>query len=305
MTSLCKEYYQFLLAQGILGGICMGMSMGPAMAATGQYFHKKRGAAMGLSIAGSSLGGIIFPIALSKMLNNPNLSFGWTVRILGFIMLALILPACFCIRARLPPRDGQFFLPKAFTEPLYVAIIASVFLMMLGLFTPFFYLPSFAVSHGMSAQLSAYLVAILNAASFFGRVVPGIMADKLGALNMLFVAGLSTGILVFAWQAMNTNADIIVFSALYGFCSGAIISLMSFALAGVPKNPQNIGTYMGMGMAVCSLAALAGPPANGALVTQYHGFKQSMDMSGTFVVVGAFGVLIAKRVSGKGFWVKA
>lgn len=35
ITSICKKYWHFLLAQGILGGFCMGMSMGPAMAATG------------------------------------------------------------------------------------------------------------------------------------------------------------------------------------------------------------------------------------------------------------------------------
>lgn len=47
MTSLCKEFWQFILAQGILGGLAMGMTMAPGMAATGQYFNKKRGAAMG------------------------------------------------------------------------------------------------------------------------------------------------------------------------------------------------------------------------------------------------------------------
>src|SRR4051794_30041645 len=113
MTSICKTFWQFLLAQGIMGGMSMGICMGPAMAATGQYFQKKRGAAMGLAISGSSLGGIIFPIALSKMLYNPSLGFGWAVRILGFIMFALLLPACLLIRARLPPRTGRFFLPGA------------------------------------------------------------------------------------------------------------------------------------------------------------------------------------------------
>ncbi|RFU24586.1 hypothetical protein B7463_g11751, partial [Scytalidium lignicola] len=55
MTSLCDKYYQFMLAQGILGGISMGMTMSPALASAGQYFHRKRGAAMGLAVAGASL----------------------------------------------------------------------------------------------------------------------------------------------------------------------------------------------------------------------------------------------------------
>lgn len=280
------------------------MSMSPAMAATSQFFSKKRGAAMGLAVAGSSLGGIIFPIALSKMLYGSSLGFGWTVRILGFMMLALILPACFSIRARLPPRAGKFFLPSAFKNFVYIAIITAVFFMMIGLFTPFFYLPTYAVDHGMSAQLSSYLAAILNAASFFGRVIPGILADKLGPLNMMFISGLCTGILILVWQAITTNAGIIVFSVLYGFFSGAIVSLMTFALASCPSSPQDIGTYLGMGMALCSFAVLIGPPINGAIVTRYHEFSQSFDMSGVFVIAGAFVILVAKQLSGKGMFAK-
>jgi MFS family permease len=169
MTSLCKEYYQFVLAQGVLGGLANGMTMAPAMAATGQYFNKKRGAAMGMAIAGSSLGGVIIPIALSKMLNNPKLGFGWTVRIIGFLVAGVLLTSCLAIRARLPPRKDRFWLLSAFKEPLYLAILGSGFLMIIGVFTPMFYLPTYAVQHGMSRQLAFYLVAIFNAASFFGR----------------------------------------------------------------------------------------------------------------------------------------
>jgi len=282
----------------------MGMAMGPCMAATGQYFQKKRGAAMGLAIAGSSLGGIVFPILLSHMLYNPKLGFGWTIRILGFIMAALMLPSCFVIRARLPPRNGRFFLPEAFKSHLFNAIVVSSFLMMIGVFTPFFYLPTYAVQHGMSKELAANLAAILNGASFLGRVIPGILADKIGPLNMMMTAGLCTGILEFCWQLTTTNADIIAFTALYGFFSGAIISLMTFSLASVSKNPQDIGTYMGMGMAVVSVATLIGPPINGALVTKYDSFKQAQNFSGAVVVFGAMSLIVAKKVKGGGIFSK-
>ena len=289
-----------MLAQGILGGFAMGMTMAPAMAATAQYFKKNRGAAMGVTVAGSSLGGVIFPIALSHMLYNPRLGFGWTVRICGFMMLALLFPACAAIRARLPPRKAKFFLPSAFKEARYTTIIGAVFFMILGIFAPFFYLPTYAVYHGMSTQLASYLISILNAMSLFGRLIPGILADRAGPLNMLCGAALCTGILILCWQKATTNASIIVFSALYGFFSGAIVSLMSVSLAHVPRDSRDIGTYMGMGMAVISFAALAGPPINGALITRYGGFEQVSIFSGVVVLAGGFAVLLAKQASGKG-----
>jgi MFS family permease len=304
MTSLCTEYYQFLLAQGILGGISMGMMMAPAVAATGQYFNKNRGAAMGLAIAGSSLGGIVWPIALGKMLYNPNLSFGWSVRISGFIMLALVGPACAAIRARLPPRKGMFFLPEAFKNPQFLGVVGSTALMLLGLFMPFFYLPIFAVENGMSTDLAAYIIAILNAGSFFGRVIPGVLGDKLGRYNAFSAAALSSGVLLLCMQWLNSNASIIVFSGLYGFCSGAIVSGMSVVLAQIPKDPREIGTYMGMGMATISIAALVGPPIDGAFQTHYHGFHQVSTFSGVMVLAGGIACFLTKHTTEKGIFGK-
>src|SRR5437762_3981182 len=169
MTSVCKEYYQFILAQGILGGFCCGMLMSPAMAVIGQYFNKKRGMAMGIGVAGSSLGGIVFPIVLQKLIEKPSVGFGWAVRISGFLIATLLSISVIAIRPRLPPRNDQFFLWSAFRNPAYVLTIVSVFLMTWGLFTPFFFLPSYAVSKGMSVRNSSYLLSILNGASLPGR----------------------------------------------------------------------------------------------------------------------------------------
>jgi MFS family permease len=304
MTSLCTEFYQFLLAQGILGGISMGGMMAPSMAATGQYFNKNRGTAMGLAVAGSSLGGVVWPIALSKMLYNPSLSFGWSVRISGFIMLALIGPACAAIRARLPPRKGTFFLPEAFKNPQFLGVVGSTALIMLGLFLPFFYLPTFAVAKGMSINLASYIIAILNAASFFGRVIPGVLGDKLGRYNAFCAAALSSGVLLLCFQWLDSNASIIVFSGLYGFCSGAIVSSMSVVLAQVPKDPREIGTYMGMGMACVSIAALVGPPIDGAFQTHYHGFHEVATFSAVMVLVGGVGCFLTKLTTSKGLFGK-
>ncbi|KAH8802923.1 monocarboxylate permease-like protein [Xylogone sp. PMI_703] len=304
MTSLCKSFYQFLLAQGFLSGFTMGMAMAPCMAATSQYFNKKRGAAMGIAVAGSSLGGVIFPIALNKMLNDPNLTFGWTVRICGFIMLALLLPSTLAIRARLPPRSQNLFLPSAFKEPPYTILIVALIFVMLGVFIPIFYLPIYAVQHGMGTQLALYLTAILNAASFAGRVIPGVTADKVGRLNMLTFVCLSTGILCLCWQKTSSNASILVFAGLYGFSSGAVVSLLPVCFAQIPKNPQDIGTYMGMGMFCVSFASLVGPPINGALVTHYKGYTQSSIFSGVMILTGGFIILLLKYITGKGFFVK-
>ena len=238
------------------------------------------------------------------MLNNPNLSFGWTIRILGFLIVAVMLPSALAIRARLPPRKERFFLPGAFKEPQYIALIFSVWLSILGVFVPIFYIPSYAVTKGMGTELAFYLTAILNAASFFGRVIPGITADKVGRLNMLFVMAVLTGILGMCWQKATSNAGIIVFSAFYGFTSGSIVSLMTACFTQIPKNPGDIGTYLGQALLVVATGSLIGPPVSGALVHHYGGFNEVSYFCGAMSLAGGLSVLIVKQTAGKGLLAK-
>jgi MFS family permease len=300
MTSLCDSYWQFMLAQGVLTGVADGLLMFPSLAAAPQYFHKKRGAAMGLAIAGSSLGGVIFPIALGKMLTETSLGFAWSMRICGFIMVPFLAFACFAIRPRLPPRKTNFFLPEAFKMPLFNTLLAANFCLFIGMFTPLIFIPTYAVTKGVDPTLAAYLVAILNAASIVGRIVPGVLADRLGRLNMLIAAGLSTGILVLVWPKAEGTAGIIAFSVFFGFCSGAIISGGSVALSLCPEDPKDTGTYLGQGLGVASLATLVGPPVTGAMLDKYHGFTEIAIFGGVLTLAGTTFAIAAKASTKKG-----
>lgn len=300
MTSLCKEYWQFMLAQGVLMGSVMGFLQFPAMAAVSQFFNKKRAAALGIVVSGSSIGGVVIPIALSKMLNGSSIGFGWSVRVIGFILIPLLGFACVAITTRLPPRTSKLFLWKAFKEPKFVLLTIALFFMLLGAFTPLFYIPTYAVSRGMEPTLASYLLAIINASSTFGRVVPGILADKFGRLNIFAFGGFVTGIVILCWDKAETTAALVVYSIAIGFSSGTIISGCSAAFTECPEDPRDLGSYIGMGMGVSSFAALIGPPVSGVLVSKYGGYSQVSIWSGVTVLFGSIIVLAAKASTSKG-----
>ncbi|EKV05875.1 Monocarboxylate transporter, putative [Penicillium digitatum PHI26] len=283
-----------MLAQGVLGGIASGMLFAPVMTCVSHYFHNRRAAALGVTVSGSSIGGVIFPIALSKMLRNESLGFGWSVRIVGFIILFMVLIAMITVRERLPPRYGKVLLPAAFTRAPYTLVTLGIFFMMWGLFTPFFYLPQYAQSHGMDSQLSTYLLSILNAASVFGRVLPGMVADKIGRFNILIITGVCTGILLLCWIAITSSAAIVVFAVLYGFFSGGIVSLMSPCIAQVTPSPDQIGTHLGMSMAIIGLAGLTGTPICGALLEKYGTYTRAAIFSGVVMLFGSVLVIAAR-----------
>ncbi|KAJ5351327.1 Major facilitator superfamily domain general substrate transporter [Penicillium brevicompactum] len=294
MTSLCKTYYQFMLAQGVLGGISSGMLFAPVMTCVSHYFHTRRAAALGVTVSGSSIGGVLFPIVLTQMLRNKSLGFGWSVRIVGFLILFMVSIAMATIKERLPPRQGKILLPSAFTRASYTLVTFGIFFMMWGMFTPFFYLPQYAQSHGMSSHLSSYILSIVNAASVPGRILPGLAADKLGRYNILIINGACAGILLLCWIATSSNASIIIFSVLYGFFSGGIVSLISPCIAQVTPSPDQIGTHLGMSMAIIGLAGLTGTPICGTLLERYGSYTQAAVFSGVVMLVGAFLVTVAR-----------
>lgn len=300
MTSLCTQYWHFMLAQGVLSGISNGLVMFPAMSAVPQWFHKKRGAAMGAAIAGSSIGALVFPLMLSKLLNATDLGFGWSMRIAGFVMLPPLAIACLTVRGRLPPRKTRFLLLEAFQKPMYDLLIVSMFFTMVGMFVPLFLIPTYAITQGMAPTLASYLVAIVNGVSFLGRVIPGVLGDKFGRLNIYVLAGIFTAILCFCWPLAKSNASIIVFASFFGFFSGAIVSGGTVAITLCVDDPREIGTYMGMGMALASFAALAGPPASGALFDAYEGFYEVSYFSGGMTLFGALLAILAKWKSSAG-----
>lgn len=289
-----------MLAQGVLLGSVMGFLQFPAMAAVSQFFNKKRAAALGIAISGSSIGGVVIPIALSKMLNSSSLGFGWSVRIVGFIMIPLLGFACVAIKARLPPRNTRLFLWGAFKEPKFVLLTLALSFMLLGAFTPLFYIPTYAVSKGMDITLASYLLAIINAASTFGRIIPGILADKFGRLNIFAFGGFASSIVIFCWDKAETTAALVVYSIVIGFSTGMIISGASAAFTECPSDARDLGTYIGMGMGFSSFAALIGPPVNGALVSKYGGFTEVSIFSGVMVLVGGIVALATKIATPKG-----
>jgi MFS family permease len=299
LTSLCKRYYEFILCQGVFGGLTMGLCYSPAIAVVGHYFHRKRPLVMGICASGSALAGIILPIILDQLFNHTTLGFGWSQRIIGFIFLGFSLVACVTIYPGVEPRKGKYLLPEAFKKPAYSFQVIGLFLIFWGLFEPFFYLPTYAEQHGTSVSLSFHLITILNAGSFIGRIAAGGLGLKIGQFNVLSFSSMVCAVLILSWIRITSSAGLIVFAVLYGFFSGAVISTMISTIPQIASHPSQIGTYIGMMSGIVSVAALIGAPITGAMISRYHDYKQATIFSGVIALVGSCFTLAARFAYGK------
>jgi hypothetical protein len=67
----------------------------------------------------------------------------------------------------------------------FLLLTAGLSVLLFGFFTPLFFIKTYSVDIGMSTRFAFYLPSIVNAASFFGTILPGILADRYGPFNIL------------------------------------------------------------------------------------------------------------------------
>ncbi|KAI0629937.1 MFS general substrate transporter [Trametes polyzona] len=295
MTSLSTKYYQYILAQGILFGIGVGMLFYPSLAAISTHFAKYRGTALGIAFTGSGVGGVVYPIMFDHLFDR--VGFGWAVRISGFISLAACCVAVATVTSLRPPAQQK---PPAlsltlFRDVPFMLVVAGSLLICLGLFIPFFYIADYARDNHIPAHTVFYIISAMNGGGIFGRLAPPLLSDAAGRFNVMVPCALLMGLsaLVF-WVFAKTLVAIILFAIVYGFFSGAFIAMLIPCVAQISELNE-IGTRIGVLYSIISFAALAGGPAAGALLRAGHGSYTGMIvLCGVSNVAGALFMLAAR-----------
>ena len=291
MTSICKSYYQVVLAQGVCTGIGMGLAFLPSTAILAQYFHKRRALAIGLASSGSPLAGIVFPIIFSKLL--PHVGFGWATRVIAFIVLAFSVPPVAFMHYRVKPTGVRRMLDKtAFRDATYLSMSLGAVFAFLTLYVAFFYIEVFDEQrHLSSLSFAPYTVTLLNVGSVFGRLLPNIIADKIGSLNVITFCTFAAGVLLFGWFGVTNLAGLAVFALLYGLFSGAIVSLLPSVAMTLTPDLRNIGARMGLTFLFAGLPLLVGTPIAGAILRSSSGseWKPLIGYSAGGLILGSLG----------------
>lgn len=306
MLSLAKpgQYYQVFLAQAVGMGIGLGMTFLPSLSIVSHHFKKRRALAVGIVISGSSAGGIVFPIMLNHLFMSPHVSFANAVRATGAVAGAMLLAANGLMRTRFPakPASGRTKwteMKEIIWDGAYLWSIAGAFFTSLGVYVPLFYLQLFAVDHGVDVRITTYCLAIMNAGSTMGRIIPTFLADRLGVYNMILPSIFISAALIFSIFGATNSPGVILVAVLFGFSSGAYISLIPSLLVSLCNNLGELGVKMGCAYSVVAAAMLTGTPIAGALLGQERGNSQSLSWWRAIIFTGicAFTGLICMTIS--------
>ncbi|CAM1510757.1 Fc.00g082700.m01.CDS01 [Cosmosporella sp. VM-42] len=293
MASLGTEYYQIVLAQGLCSAIGVSAIFQPSLSCVAGWFNHRRGAAFGILFTGSSIGGIVFPITLSHLIRK--VGYGWAMRIAAFLMLFLLIISNLTVRAYYPPRPHKVTgaqLIKPLTEVEFVLLTAGFFCFSYGFFVPINYLP--VLSTKMSHDLTQYLLPILNAGSLFGRLFSGFVGDKIGRYNVFIIVCYASGIWILAlWLPDPSDPAIIAFAVLFGFFSGAYVSLIAPLVMQISPM-EEYGFRTGIILLVTAIGGLTTNPINGAILDSAGGMIGLKVFSGVFCIIGTTFVLMGR-----------
>lgn len=305
MASLCTQFWQLILSQGVCVGLGTGLLYVPSLALIPQYFQRKKALALGLVASGSSVGGVLYSIIFTQL--QPKIGFGWSLRITGLIALLTLSVAVAVLRRREEPSDktrSLLDLP-AFKERPYVLYCAALCTSYIAFFTPVFYMQPYALVHGLGGQtIALYLVAIMNASSVLGRLAPSLIANKIGPVQTLFCTVSCTAITVFCWIATDSAWGNIAFAVFFGFFSGGVVALLAVVLTSFTHDLSRLGTRLGMSSVFNAFGCLIGAPIGGAILNSTGRYLGIQLYAGCVVTVTA-SCLLALRFALTGNKLKA
>jgi hypothetical protein len=122
-------------------------------------------------------------------------------------------------------------------------------------------------------------------------------------LNVIFVATILSGILTLAlWVPAKESVSVFVYAGLYGFSSGAYVSLGPSVVAQL-SDITEIGMRNGVLYFCVGIAVLIGNPIGGQLLIAMDGDFLGLQLfAGVAMVVGACVILVARVVVAGAGW---
>lgn len=244
------------------------------------------------------MGGVAFPLII--MYSTPHIGFPWAVRIIALLCGVLGLAACFTLRKRLPPnkKAGAGIDLRALSDANYAVTTLAIFLIEFAVFIPYTYICAHAIHIGIPEQTAYRLNALLNAGAIPGRALPGYIADRAGVFNTMCATALTCTVFIFAlWYSVDDGeAKITAFAVLFGFWSGAAISLTPVCVGQVCST-EDYGKRNGTTFFIASFGALTGIPIAGAILQQ-GGYAGLILFAGAAYATAFAAFIVARGMAG-------
>lgn len=263
MYSVASSLPVFYIIAVFVGVFLVGSIIIPISIVLTNWFHKQRGLAISIAMAGSGVGGAVLSPIIGRLITN----YGWrhTYVILAAVMFCVLVPVCaFVIRQR--PED-KGLKPYGYGEdltskknetsepewnvtlaelrkmPLFWAFIAGIALIVIT-GSIISHIPSALVDAGYSMEKASSIASLYLAIAVPGKLILGHVFDRYGAKSGILFGNIAFLLSVAALLFIQHEPILYLMPVLFGFgtCIGTVdASVLTSKLFGTKNYASTYG----------------------------------------------------------------
>ena len=281
---------QFQVLFGVLVGLATGSFYVPMTATTSRWFTQHRSLAVALVSAGISLGSAVMGPLARWMIT----SYDWRTAmfVLGEVAVVVIVPAALLVRepslsvtaamaAAAGSEGREFTVAQALRSPQFAAIALAYFACCAAHSGPIFHMVTYAIDHGITAMAAATVLSAAAVASLSGKIICGLVADRVGAKRTLVVGLAIQAVSVSLYLFTRDLASFYALALMFGFAYGGVMPLYAI-LVREYFGARIMGTAFGAVAFVSTLGMAMGPLAGGWLFDTFGSY--------VWLYMGSFGI---------------
>ncbi len=295
-----------LIGFGVMAGMGFGLGYASATPAAVKWFASdKKGMITGIVVSGFGLAPVYIAPLSKFLLGEYGLSasfqiLGASFAVVTFFLCQLIknppvvAAAANTSKASVPANKVDFTWRDMLRTPTFYllwieyACVAIAGLMIIGHLAKIV-----AIQSGNTIQIGFLFVALLAIFNASGRIIAGIVSDKIGRIKTLFLVCMTQAVVMFLFSSFSTITTFMIGSAVVGFSYGACLSLFPSTTADY-WGSKNLGLNYGLLFTAWGVGGVFGPILAGQIADMTGNYNMAYMVSAGFLVLAGLLTFITK-----------
>ncbi|KAF9106230.1 hypothetical protein BGX29_010103 [Mortierella sp. GBA35] len=291
LASFSTALWHLYACHGVLFGFGASFAYTPAIAVPSQYFSLNRGLVIGLAVSGTGMGGFVLAPMTQALIDR--LGVFWTLRIIALLTFVVwdherslgsstdygetttvcekdpevgIVPHVEQQQQE-PAATPSFFQSlHVLKDPQFLSLTLANVTVSIGYLVPLYYMQTYAVFIGLTPEQGALILGLANGSGFAGRVLLGVIADRVSNTKTLLFSAWATAFSVMVlWSIAKSFGTLLLMGVTFNIFAGCYISLVPVAVA-ESFGTQTIASMIGLMYAVGGIAIWVGSPLAGFIL---------------------------------------
>lgn len=289
LSSRIQNLWEFYLYFGLLAGIGKAADRAPLLSAILQFFRRRKGLAVGITLSGTGVGTLLFPWLARYVMSVADWRTAFAV--MGLLSWLILLPAACVIRkpkpgeaepesddARTNHTDAKGILGREDREWTVSGVLKNrVFWLFVGTglaccvshSLPLAHIVAYASDRGITDLRAASILGVIGVSAAAGRLIWGAASDIIGARKTVFCCITLQTLAMFLVAFANSLPAFYLFAIGFGLAYGGVLPLYAVVTREL-FGMRRFGTAYGMHSFVTS-AGMGGGGIVGGYLFDFSG----------------------------------